>query len=194
MTSTTTTATRRRGTPAAGRTMRVLSQLPALLLLLVCADSALLRGGQRGRALEDPAGGEGGNPYDVYFKKDWNAATKTGRPMPGGNRLFRARKDVRGYTPESRYWYNRWRNGPPNTRGKTWVHSCASFPFCNHIPPPPSSLPAPWDIPAPVPNPTFPSLHPFPKKLFGDDNFYGRDMYTYQMGFPFYKKTDKFWK
>ena len=45
-----------------------------------------------------------------------------------------------------------------------------------------------------MPNPTFPSLHPFPKKLFGQDNFYGRDMYTYEGGFPFYKKTDQFWK
>lgn len=179
------------------RTHRACTLALVLAVVLVIVQEAAglrLRGTTESQIYEEPAGGEGANPYDIYFKKDWNAETHKSRSMFGGNRLFRARKDVRGYTPESRYWYNRWRNGPPNVVGKTWVHSCASFPFCNHIPPPPSALPAPWDMPAPLPNPTFPSLHPFPKKLFGQDNFYGRDMYQYSGGFPFYKKSDKFWK
>ena len=129
------------------------------------------------------------DPYSHYFYTDIHGKTKK-----GGQTLHRARKDIRGYTPEARYNYDRWRNGPPNTYGKTWVHSCVSFPFCNHIPPPPAFTPGPWDIPAPTPNPTYPTLHPFPKMLYGEKNFYGRDMYQYKFGMPYYKKSDEFFK
>ena len=129
------------------------------------------------------------DPYSSYFYTDIH-----GKEKKGGQTLHRVRKDIRGYTPEARYNYGRWRNGPPNTYGKTWVHSCVSFPFCNHVPPPPAFTPGPWDIPAPTPNPTFPTLHPFPKQLYGENNFYGRDMYEYRYGMPFYKKSDEFFK
>jgi hypothetical protein len=130
------------------------------------------------------------DPYSHYFYTDVH-----GRPKKGGQSMHRWRKDIQGYTPEARDKYNRWRNGPANTYGKTWVHSCVSFPFCNHIPPPPAFTPGPWDIPASVPSPTFPTLHPFPKKLYGQDNFYGRDIYTYGvLGKPMFKKTDTFWR
>jgi hypothetical protein len=132
---------------------------------------------------------EASDPYSHYFYNDIR-----GKVKKGGQTIHRWRKDLQGYTPEARYNYNRWRNGPPNTYGKSWVHSCVSFPFCNHIPPPPAFTPGPWDIPAPIPAPTFPTLHPFPKKLYGEENFYGRDLYHYTLGMPYYKKTDTFFK
>jgi len=139
---------------------------------------------------ESEAGGEAGDPYSRYFYSDIHGWHKK-----GGVSMHRWRKDIRGYTPEARDKYNRWRNGPANTYGKTWVHSCVSFPFCNHIPPPPAFTPGPWDIPALTPNPTYPTLHPFPKRMFGEDNFYGRDLYHYGMsGIPQYRKTDTFYK
>ena len=137
---------------------------------------------------QEPSESEATDPYAHYFNADIH-----GKKMIGTSPQ-RKRKDLQGYTPEARYNYNRWRNGPPNTYGKTWVHSCVSFPFCNHVPPPPAFTPGPWDIPAPVPNPTFPTLHPFPKKLYGEDNFYGRDLYDYKLGMPMYKKSDTFYK
>ena len=62
--------------------------------------------------------------------------------------------------------------------------------LCNHIPPPFPITPNPWDIPAPVPRPVYPSLAPFPAKLFGKDNMYGRDMYIYKNGIPHYKEDE----
>eukprot|EP00943_MAST-04B_sp_MAST-4B-sp1_P007236 g7236.t1 len=134
-------------------------------------------------------GGDPNNPYNIYFFND-----KEMKPMLGGMTPTRKQEDIQGYSRESRYNVRKWLHGPVNVLGKEHVHGCESFPFCNHIPPPFPLTPNPWDIPAPVPRPVYPSLAPFPSKLFGKDNMYGRDMYVYKNGKPHYKEDEKFWK
>ena len=131
------------------------------------------------------ASGPDGDPYSIYFTKD-----KDMKNMRGGTTPERREEDVQGYTPEARHEVRKWLHGPDNIRGKEYVHGCKSFPFCNHIPPPIGLTPPPWDIPAALPNPIYPSLSPFPKRLFGKENMYGRDMYTYINGKPHYKSDD----
>ena len=135
------------------------------------------------------AGGDPNNPYNVYFFND-----KDMKPMIGGQTPTRKAEDIQGYSREARYNVRKWLHGPVNVLGREHVHGCASFPFCNHIPPPFPMTPNPWDIPAPVPRPIYPSLAPFPKNLFGKDNMYGRDMYTYKNKLPHYKENEKFWQ
>ena len=144
----------------------------------------------RAKAREEPAAGAGasgpdGDPYNIYFTKD-----KDMKNMRGGTTPQRNDADVEGYTPEARHEVRKWLHGPDNIRGKEHAHGCKSFPFCNHIPPPIGLTPPPWDIPAAMPNPIYPSLSPFPKRLFGKENMYGRDMYTYINGKPHYKTDD----
>ena len=147
----------------------------------------MLEAGQSGGS--GPAqGGDPRNPYNIYFFNDKNM-----KPMEGGETPQRKQEDIQGYSRESRYNVRKWLHGPINVLGKEHVHGCASFPFCNHIPPPFPITPNPWDIPAPVPRPVYPSLAPFPAKLFGKDNMYGRDMYIYKNGKPHYKEDEKFW-
>ena len=128
------------------------------------------------------------SPYGIYFKADADL-----KPMLGGTTPSRRNADTQGYDREQRANVRKWLHGPDNVLGKNHVHGCKSFPFCNHIPPPLGVIPPPWDIPAPTPNPIYPSLAPFPQKLFGKDNMYGRDMYVYKDGKPHYKKDEKFW-
>jgi hypothetical protein len=93
---------------------------------------------------------------------------KTGIPMRGGNSPKRMYKDMDGLTSWGRERYRHWRKGRPNTKGKWWPTPCTSYPFCNYNPPPLPVTPPPWDIPARMPNPTYPSLAYYPHIRYGN--------------------------
>eukprot|EP00947_MAST-08B_sp_MAST-8B-sp1_P005643 g5643.t1 len=99
---------------------------------------------------------------------------KTGVNMRGGNSPKRMWKDMDGLTPWGRERYRNWRKGRPFTKGKWWPKPCLSYPFCNYNPPPVPTIPAPWEIPAPFPNPIYPSLAYYPKILYGLKDWKGK--------------------